>query len=132
MKFVPAQLQPLPPHAAGRLRPAFDKGDIFPLHCMRFELLDEVMARGWTRRHTENAAGILVKPMDRQRFEPPIGGRQSPGSYATVAGLKVTCQKIGEDAQSGKVGIRCRDGDQAGPFVDDREGRIQIKQRTRG
>ena len=75
-QFVPAQLQPLPPSAFGRAGPAFHKGDIFPLHGVRLELLDEVMARRGVRGHAEDAAGVLVQAMNGQGLQPAIGGRQ--------------------------------------------------------
>jgi len=42
----------MPPNAPGRAGPAFGKAT-YSRSCMRFELLDEVIACGWTRRHTE-------------------------------------------------------------------------------
>ena len=45
-------------------------------------------------------------------------------------GFQFAHQEIGEDAESGKVAIRRRHGDEAGPLIDDGEGGIQVQQRN--
>ena len=64
-QFVPAQLQPLPPGACGRAWTALHIRHVLPFHGVRLQLFDEVVARGGVRGYAENAAGILVEPMDR-------------------------------------------------------------------
>ena len=75
-QFVPAQLQPLPPGAGGRDRTTFHERHILPLHGVRLQLLDEVVARGGVRSNAKNAAGKLVESMNRQQLQPAIDGRQ--------------------------------------------------------
>ena len=75
-EFVLAQLQPLPPGPLGRPRSPFHKGHIFPLHGVRPELPGEVLARGGAGGDAEDAAGVLVEPMNRQGVQPAVGGRQ--------------------------------------------------------
>src|SRR5208282_2953095 len=76
--------------------------------------------------------GILVEAMNRQWLKPAIGGRQRLSGDAAVPGFQFSRQEIGEDAERGKIAIRRRYGDEAGPLVDDGQSGIQVKQRNAG
>ena len=74
--FVTAQLQPLAPGSFRQARAAFHEGHIFPLHGVRLQLFDEVLARGRAGGDAKDPAGILIQTMNRQGFKVAVGWRQ--------------------------------------------------------
>ena len=57
-------------------RAAFHEGHIFPLHGVRLQLFDEVLARGRAGGDAKDPAGILIQTMNRQGFKVAVGWRQ--------------------------------------------------------
>src|SRR5689334_16545639 len=73
------EFKPVPPGASGRVRAALHKGDVFPPHAVRADLLDEAVARWRVHRQAKDPAGVLIEPMHRQWPELTIARRQNSG-----------------------------------------------------